>query len=190
MTIKKKERGFTLVEMMVSVGIFAVVVMAIVGALLSLVDSNRKAQALKSVMNNLNFALENMGRNLRVGYDFHCEEDIAPTNPTVPQSCPSGGVLIAFESQYGDTSDPDDQFIYRFNNGRIEKSDDSGATFIAITSEEVNITDAKFFVTGTTIRDQYQPRVVMTIRGSAGVDKRVETSFSIQSTVSQRLLDL
>ena len=41
--------GFTLVEMIVAVALFAVVMLISVAALLSLVDANRKAQALQSV---------------------------------------------------------------------------------------------------------------------------------------------
>ncbi|MBX9765465.1 type II secretion system GspH family protein, partial [Patescibacteria group bacterium] len=49
----KPRRGFTLVELMVAVSIFAIVMMIGVGALLSLVQTNRRAQAINSVMNNL-----------------------------------------------------------------------------------------------------------------------------------------
>ena len=67
----KKEKfttGFTLIEMMVAVSIFAIVVMISMTAILSIVDSNRKAQSLKSVMNNLNFALETMTRSIKTGH--------------------------------------------------------------------------------------------------------------------------
>src|SRR3989344_8697452 len=53
-------RGFTLVEMIVAIALFSIVMVVSVGALLALVTANRKAQALQSVMNNLNIALDGM----------------------------------------------------------------------------------------------------------------------------------
>ena len=61
------DSGFTLVEMIVAVALFAVVMLISVAALLALVDANRKAQALQSVMNNLNIALDGMVRSVRMG---------------------------------------------------------------------------------------------------------------------------
>src|SRR3989338_2524865 len=54
----RASRGFTLVELIVSIGLFAIVMLISVGALLALTGANRKAQALQSVMNNLNVALD------------------------------------------------------------------------------------------------------------------------------------
>jgi len=61
-----KKNGFTLIEMLVAVSLFVFVMLIGVGVLLSIIDANRKARALSSVMNNLNFALESMSRNIRV----------------------------------------------------------------------------------------------------------------------------
>src|SRR3989338_5238251 len=68
--IRNTSRGFTLVEMIVAIGLFSVVMVVCVGALLSLVNANRKAQALQSVMNNLNIALDGMARSVRMGNTY------------------------------------------------------------------------------------------------------------------------
>src|SRR3989344_2142786 len=62
--------GFTLVEMIVAVALFAIVMVVAVAALLSLTAANRKAQAIQSVMNNLNITLDGMVRNIRMGVDY------------------------------------------------------------------------------------------------------------------------
>ncbi|MBI3573842.1 type II secretion system protein [Candidatus Kaiserbacteria bacterium] len=101
------KRGFTLIEMMVAMSIFAIVMLVGVGALLSLVQANTRAQAINSVINNLNAAIENMSRTIRVGTVYHCET--SPTPPSAatlatPQDCAAGGgVLFAFESSSGDS---------------------------------------------------------------------------------------
>jgi len=48
-----------------------------------------------------------------------------------------------------------------------------------------------FYVVGTTAGDTTQPKVVITIKGTAGAAKaKTRSSFSIQATATQRLLDL
>ncbi|MEK7093249.1 MAG: type II secretion system protein, partial [Patescibacteria group bacterium] len=76
----KLSRGFTLIEMIVSVGLFAVVMIICVAALLSLVDANKKAQAIQSVMNNLNVAVDGMVRSIRMGTNYHCGTDLSVTS--------------------------------------------------------------------------------------------------------------
>jgi len=95
-----------------------------------------------------------------------------------------------FEGNEGDVTDPTDQIVYRFIDSHIEKSIDGGATFIAITASEVTINEMRFYTVGTTRGDTSQPRVVMTIQGTAGVSSKAQTNFNLQTTVSQRVLDL
>ena len=138
----KVSRGFSLVEMLVAVALFSGVMLIAVGALLALVDANKKAQALNSVMNNLNFALENMSRNIRVGTTYHCEvTNNVPADVDVTKDCSNGGKLFAFESSSGNKGDKTDQIVYRITGTRIEKSENGGAsgTFINITAPEVSI---------------------------------------------------
>ena len=68
-------RGFTLVEMIVSLGIFAVVAVVALGALVRIMTANQKAQTLQSAMTNISFALESMSRELRSGITYHCDYD-------------------------------------------------------------------------------------------------------------------
>ncbi|OGG74558.1 hypothetical protein A3A37_00700 [Candidatus Kaiserbacteria bacterium RIFCSPLOWO2_01_FULL_52_36] len=188
------KRGFTLVEMIVAVGLFAVVMLVSVGALLSLSGANRKAQALQSVMNNLNIALDGTVRSIRMGSNYHCGSG----NLMLTQDCQNGDTVLALESFGGSPSNPSDQWIYRFDTdgtycgrNRICKSETGGTPYFAITSPDITIDSMKFYVVGTTRRDTTQPKVVLTIKGTAGAAKiQTRTTFSIQATAVQRLLDL
>jgi prepilin-type N-terminal cleavage/methylation domain-containing protein len=189
-------RGFTLVELMVAVSIFAIVMMIGVGALLSLVETNRRAQAINSVMNNLNAAVESMSRSMRVGTTYHCRDSSnvpSADTLTVPQDCQTGNgnVLLAFEPADGDPDEDNDQTVYRLNGRQLERSVFSGAanTWVALTAPEVSIDDFDFFVIGSPRGDGIQPRILMRIKGSARVPGGT-TQFTIQSSVVQRLLDL
>src|SRR5882672_10508798 len=68
--LEARVRGFTLVEMIVAVALFAIVMLVCVGALLALVGANKKVHALQSVMNNLNVTLDGMVRQIRMGSNY------------------------------------------------------------------------------------------------------------------------
>src|ERR1035437_4002808 len=64
--------GFTLIEMLVSISIFMVVAVVAVTALLKIVDANRKSQTLQDAINNINFAMDSITREIRVGNMYTC----------------------------------------------------------------------------------------------------------------------
>jgi prepilin-type N-terminal cleavage/methylation domain-containing protein len=184
-------RGFSLIELLVSVAIFSIVMVIAVGALLTMVEASRKAQAIKSVMNNLNFAVESMVRNARIGQNFYCADSpTPPPNIDIPTDCISGGILFAFEPHDGDPDDPGDQEVYRLRSGRIERSVDGGATFARVTADEVHIDDLRFYVTGAPRGDDLQPKVVVIMHGVVGTTEALRTDFNIQTTATQRVFDL
>lgn len=182
--------GFSLIELMVSVALFSVVMLVSVGSVLALVSANRKAQALQSVMNNLNIAIDGMVRSIRMGSVYHCG-DIG--DYAVARSCQNGDVLIAFEPFGGNPSSPADQWVFWYNATakRLYKSEDGGATPFALTAPEIQIEEAKFYVVGAESGDNIQPKVVIVLRGVAGAqDAKTRSTFSVQSTAVQRVIDI
>ncbi|TSC67307.1 MAG: Uncharacterized protein G01um101472_458 [Parcubacteria group bacterium Gr01-1014_72] len=180
----KLQAGFTLIEIVVSVGIFAIVMSVAATSLLSIIDANKKAHALQIVMDNLNFALASVSRQLRVGTAYHCG---AGGSLTSPQDCPDnnvGDTFLAFRSAGGNL------MAYRFNANRLERSVDSGP-YVGITAPEIIIQRLRFFVTGTapTPGDRRQPRALIIVEGFVGGGTRAESRFNIQTTVAQRELD-
>src|SRR3989338_9611363 len=109
--------GFTLIELIVAVGLFAVVMLISVGALMSLVSANRKAQALQSVINNLNITLDGMVRSIREGSDYQCG-----SQPVTDPDCSEGGSSITFVSHDGQTI----VYAYDAGNTSLTKSDSNG----------------------------------------------------------------
>jgi len=73
-TMPNLVRGFTIIEVLVSITIFLIVVTVSMGALMHLVNSDKKARAVKIAMDNLNLALESISRNMRMGSVYHCGE--------------------------------------------------------------------------------------------------------------------
>lgn len=68
----QKKKGFTLIEALVSLGLFSIVVVAATGVILSIISSNKKNQAISSVVNNLNYSIESMVRDIKTGYRYKC----------------------------------------------------------------------------------------------------------------------
>lgn len=183
----RAERGMTLVEILVATALFSIVMLTAVGAVISINDSNKKAQLSRTVMDNLNFAMENMARNLRMGTVYHCG---ATGSYTVPADCPAGANAIAFEGYRGSAGNSDDQIVFRLSGGRIERSLTSGSpgSYLPITSAELTIDSLMFYVTNTAAGDAKQPRITIVVSGSASF-KGTVTAFKIQTGVSQRRLD-
>ncbi len=194
-TSSESEKAFTLIELMVSVTLFITVMLVSVGALMSLVNANRKARSLESVINNLNVALDGMVRAVRMGSHYNCGGLTSPQEGT-NEDCPTGGNVISFTPFGFDPVDNSTRWVFTYvppsgsTNGQIFRSRDGGLTDIAITSPEVSITSMQFYVVGTEPGDVNQPKVVMVIKGKAGASPKNETTFYVQATASQRALDI
>ncbi len=185
-------RGFTLIEMIISVSIFVVIMLMIVGALISLDNAARKARTVRLVTDNLSAAVDSMSRNIRMGATFHCGCEVNAAAYATPKDCAftddlgnGGQACFAFESQKGDIANPADQIVYQLSGNHIQRSVDGGTTFLDLTAPELNVTDLRFFVYGSTV-NQDQPLVTMLMRGVAGMTVKDMTNFNIQTTISGR----
>jgi prepilin-type N-terminal cleavage/methylation domain-containing protein len=215
---RSRQAGFTLIEMLVSIALFAIVMVVCVGALLSLVGANKKAQALESVMNNLNISLDDMARSIREGTNFNGQQVYngqsagCITGPGAGKDCignSNGGTHTFSFAPFGTNTSGSFNYTYYIYapNGsfncvtssgtggcivRAEYSSTLGGYVVApLTAPEVSITSMEFYVIGTVTGDTTQPRVIITIDGIAGGGSvKTQTTFHLQATAVQRALDL
>lgn len=166
---------------MVSVTMFTLVMLVATSSVFAIVESNKKSHSLKSVMTNLNFALESMMRDIRVGSEYQCDGG---------SDC-NGGSVFSFKSNRdineSGTYDSNDRVEFRELNQRIQKSILAGDVSY-ITAEEIRIDSMDFYLIGAGVADGKQPKVVISIKGSSGTGQ-TRSEFNIQTTVSQRVLD-
>ena len=190
--VTPKGGGFTIIETMIAVSLFLVVAVSGMGALLNASFIHQRSEGVSSVLDNLSFMMDDMSRNLRTGYNYHCIDD-GNILTTTPHSCASGAG-VSFKIASGEA-----QWIYYRGNTSaggvgIFKSSDGGLTSVQLTPDEVSIDPnvSGFSVLGgeaSTTGDKQQPLVTIQLVGKITI-KGVTTPFSLQTSVSQRQLDI
>jgi prepilin-type N-terminal cleavage/methylation domain-containing protein len=207
---KTSQKGFTLIEMVVAIMIFVMVAMVALGALIKIVDANRKSISMKNSITNLNFALESMTRELRVGSDYNCYSFRAtPLTLTTANGCPGGYTstwTIAFNST---KTAPNGSgtcrlvFMYYFDGHSLFKGEQTQCgtvyNFYPViygyngNNNDSSLNDSAITFSKGTIKvftnNGEQPYVQLHFTGSSGVKELVKSYFDLQSTVTQRVSD-
>ncbi len=175
--------GFTLVEMIVSIGLFTVVLFVSSSAFLSVLNADRKSRATRIAMDNLNLSLEDMSRSIKTGYRYDCGLSGAPTD------CGVAAAASQFNF-YGQDGAP---VTYTRVGTGITRQTGSGQPLI-VTAPEIEITNLQFVVGGTAVGPSLggtnvaQPYVVILVNGKT--KGTVISSFKIQTMVTQRAYDI
>jgi prepilin-type N-terminal cleavage/methylation domain-containing protein len=176
----KQTKGFTLVELIVSLGIFSISMLVATGAVFTIVNSNKKAHSLKSVVTNLNFALEGMTRDVRVGTDYVCT---GSSDTGYGNDCPfNGGTGI----QYTSNKDRDGIGGNDLIDCTVSSAGCDVSGPVQMTSPDIYIRNVTFRVLGTGSTDSEQPRILVNISGYV-TTTGVRTDFNIQTTITQRV---
>lgn len=187
----RKEKGFTLIEMLISISLFTVVVTIAFGALMTIMDVSAKAKTIKIVVNNLNLAMESMSREIRTGSYYNCITsgvyEFGDGGGGEDCNLRDGNILV-LKAENGDTVayflSGEIIKVYRKNNKTNYESINS------LTGDDVGVTNLKFAVKGTEkgLLHTEQPRVLIILKGEI---KKVnmESEFNIQTTISQRKIE-
>jgi prepilin-type N-terminal cleavage/methylation domain-containing protein len=204
---KINRKAFTLVEMLVVLGIFSFIMTLATGVLYTTQAVNVKLQETQAVLDNVSLSMETISRDIRYGADFHCGVSLDASNSHLRKSCsyeqeggsvlffkPSGGIpervaYYASTTQYGSVI------------LRDEYMEGATSTF-QITANDVRIKSLIFYVSGAntastlnedvdSIHDFEQPVITLTISGETiPINERSSsTKFTMQSSVSPRELD-
>ena len=180
------KKGFTLIEMLVAVGILSVVILISLSSFLAVLNAQKKSIVIETIQENLRFSAEMMLREIRTGRFYYCGSAAGDFGSgSNNKDCSAGGPALTFKNYLGQV------VIYRLFNGQIQKSSDGGASFLGITFPEITISDLKFYVVGSNPPpDTSQPRVTISIKGEAGTTaQRSKSEFNVQTTISQRIID-
>ena len=186
-TISCLSAGFTLIEMVVSLGLFSVVMLISLTALLAVSQAQKEAIAAQNNFDNLRFSLEAMTREIKLGSSFDC-------NGTTPDldSCPfnpgPGTSRLTFKNGEGT------KVAYFIKSNQLIRRTGAPpcnvAPYCAVTAKAVSITRFSFYVSGAPKNDVEQPRITVVIEGgTAGFKPEQTFSFNLQTTISPRGLN-
>lgn len=206
-----KSRGFTVIEIMVAVAIFSIIMVLGIGAVLNISNAHKKTEHVREVIDTLHFITEDISRNIRLGSVYNCQVSTGAIDE--PEDCTFNAgsapyYSIAFESVNGDTTDPDDQVVYRIvevagsnpSYGRIVKgvagttcdTSSSGSGCSTLTPDDIQIDMSKsgFNVyNAEAVGSGEQPYVLLRIVGKT-MHKNIESPFAVQTVISQRQINL
>jgi prepilin-type N-terminal cleavage/methylation domain-containing protein len=205
-----KKRGFTLVEMIVALGVFSIVATVALGALMKIISANRKAQTLQTSITNLNFALESMSREFRDSKYFQCGDSLTSLGDCDDWSVESESVskIISFDTNktgadasgspcnikhaylFKPVSDlPSDSDLLWTLERATQKPDCTSITdtdFASILDPNVNIDGYSLQYIKSS--DDSFPLISVKISGFSGKKETDKTYFNIQTAVSPRTI--
>lgn len=206
---KKVIRGFSLIEILVSVSLFTFVCMLAISTLLSTYKINTQLKATRSVYDNLNLVLEDLLRESKQGSNYYClsasniisgSVNLADYSLTRDCSFTDTGIGVVFQPQGYDATK---RLAYFFNfptkqivkeefhinpsYARVSSSDDKTEN---LTTDNVEIESLNLIVSGTAkyaASDLKQPLIKLILSGKTKTSPIV--SFSVESAASQRKAD-
>lgn len=206
--LKTNPRGFTLVELMVSLALFTMIITIATGSLFSAQAINVRLEQSQVILDGVNLAVEVMSRDILYGSSFYCDTSLPASMFVSRRSCPyqnsQGGNVIIFKPVIAlpSSTDPSlDRIAYYVSNGMIYKDeyvmgDINNKQTYQITPSDVLISSLKFFVVGAessqfSTPDLNQPIVTIAVSGTTAPTGTTRNSvpFNVQTSVSARGLD-
>lgn len=156
----KKIQAFSLVEILVVLGLFSSIATLSLGALFNAQSINSRLQETQAIFDNVNLSIQTITRDIRFGSDFYCDitPPIAPSVvPTIRRNCvygSSGGTVLIFKPA-GAKNDLD-RVVYYIKNGILYKDNypyNATATVFQLTADDMLIKSLTFYVDGAQTSD-------------------------------------
>ena len=167
------KKGFTVIELMVAMSMFLILIGVATGTFLGTLRTQRIITELSAANNNATQAIEQIGREIRTGYNF--QRSTADTLEFVNYK----NEVVQYK--LGDS----DSYAFYCGQavgaiGCLLKSNDGGNTWNAITAPEVKVKRFTAIVDGADASDEFPPRVtlVISIAGPRNIDVNLQTTIS------------
>lgn len=195
----KDTSAFTLIEIMIAVALFSIIMTIGIGAVLNVTKVHKKSQTTRNVLDNIDFIMEDITRNIRLGTLYHCNIYAAsainvPNDCPITSSAPEPYFSFAFEPVGGNTTDVSDQVVYRMQSvgsyyQLIKGKGTDQSKDQILTPAEVHIFKSSGFnVVNASNTIGLQPMVTIRLVGEI-VFQDIKTPFAIQTTVTERQIN-
>lgn len=200
--------GFTLVELLVVLGLFSSIATLSLGTLFNAQTINGRLQETQAILDNINLSSQTIVRDIRFGSEFYCGVYMPAPLPLVRRDCAygadgsAGGHVLIFKSP--DAINDKDRVSYYVKNGILYKDDypfGGATTTQQMTSDDVNIISLIYYVEGAytsdgssdygNLSDLKQPLITLLISGvtkpaNAAI---IPTPFNLETVISVRDID-
>lgn len=181
---KKYKKAFTLIEILVSLTIFAVAIAIAVGAFTVVLRGQRNGLAAQAVQDNASVLMELMAREIRTGDSFAIPGVSAP-NP-LPQD-PSSvyqGSSFSFKNANGQN------VVYSVVAERLEREINGTKKVISPGLSKLKVKNFRFVLDGHIPGDGKQPSVTIIGRfENVGIRPEEQVGIDVSTTITQRDLD-
>lgn len=164
----KNKKGFTLIELMVAIGLFSIIMVIATGGFVRFLKIQRQSSAFTFVNNSLSSALEQMAKEIRTGKNFS----------TDGASCPSSGAALSFVNSKGANA------TYYLENGAVKRGTDCSSGQ-EITGNKVSVGYLNFLISSDS---NYPPRITILIGANPNNEYASIYTVNLQTTVSSRQL--
>ena len=168
-------RGYTLIELIISVGVFALVMVLAAGAYLLMISLHRQTQSMATGIDNLSYALDTMTRTMRTGINYSCNG---------LGNCAGGGTLLAFTNEEGAS------VSYALQGGAVTQTVNGVSSLL--TDPSVQISALTFYASGTSRApgDYTQSRVMIVMTGTVTAGPGKTLPFTVETGATMRGSDL
>ncbi len=168
--IMKLRKGFTLVEIMVSLTIFSVLIVLATSSFVRALRTERQIAAFIAVNSNVGAFLEQIAREMRTGKDFCINGN----------NC--SATSIAFTNADGE------KISYCLDDNSIKRSANSSCSSgQSMTGANVLVEYLSFVVSGNRDNDNLPPRITILVGATSNKQYAVSYEVNLQTTVSARL---
>ncbi len=209
---KNLNKGFTLVEVLVSTMIFVLFVTIALSALIISNSSAKRSVSIKTAIDNVQYSVELFTRTARLGTMYTCfnaNDFQVMVDPTTGSDCALGQGVAFFVLDPTVTPNQTDMYAYYLENsggnGRIMRCVDRniysggapvmvprsmdlwamGGNCIALTAKEIDIDMFNLSVNGTSPSDAFQPSIRVQVGGTVTI-KNDQSPLYVQTFISQR----
>jgi len=170
----KKRKGFTLIELMVSVSIFLIVAFVVTSVFITALDAYRKAKQISFLVDNLNYSFDRMVINLREGTNYQVTVNAGSPNE-INFVDVEGNSHIYKQSQSG--TNP---------NRYIDECVSPNPCAILTDNSKISIDQLTFTLYPTPPSDSVRPPMVRINAQSTITQRNLKTTINLQTTVTQR----
>ncbi len=183
---KPKNKGFTLVELMVTITIFSIIIEIILGIFILGIRQQRISLNTQLTLDQLSYALEFMSRSLRMA-----KKELGENCLTVIGYNYENPSNNSFSIRFINTLDGNDCQEFFLEDGQLKYRKDinnSSETFPLTSTSTLEITALTFTLEGASQEDKLQPKVSIYLEATSKIDPA--RKIKIQTTISQRVLDV